>query len=593
MRFPRWLTVVLIGLIGLGVVFRFVNLNHKVYWHDETYTSMRASGYTRSEIDQAIFQNRAITATTLQQYQRIKPGSSPMDTVRSLAREDPQHPPLYFLMTRFWMQLVGDPFTSLFKSPLSVTRSLPALLSLLALPAMYGLAWELFAAHSIALMATALIAISPYDVLFAQTARQYSLLTVMVIASSYLLLRAMRLFQAIATSSASAQRHAIREPETWVNWGLYALSVAIGLYTQPFFSLTLIGHMVYVLACLSRDTAYRHQRWSIFKFFAGSVAIALIAFSPWIVVMAMNSQQAISTTDWTRTAPNFNYLLKLWILSFTALFSDLNFGFYNYWSYVLRLPFLFLIGVSLYYLVRRTKFSTWWFVVSSIAVPFLLLLIPDLILGGKRSAVSRYLVSCYPGVQLAVAHFLAIQLASKRIYSGRSPVFVQAQSSYTLRPNRRSIGQTWLSRGVLAIVVFISVLSLTISALAFSWWNKDLSFVNNQTADLLNKTTSPIMISDMGDDRTNTGELLSLSYLLKGDTPLLLLKSPDFVSTPEFQAIVQNKTAIAFRPSGVLYQNLEQTYGRLLQILTIERLWEIPVTSNNKPKTNEGIKKKD
>jgi len=592
-RFPRWLTGLLIGLIVLGIVFRFVNLNHKVYWHDEVYTSLRASGYTRSEIDKEIFQDREIPAVALQKYQRIKPESSAMDTVRSLALEDPQHPPLYFLMTRFWMQLVGEPFTAMFKSPISVTRSLAALLSLLALPAMYGLAWELFASHPIALLATTLIAISPYDVLFAQTARQYSLLTVMVILSSYLLLRAMRLFSAIGASSASAQRRAMQTPQTWRNWGLYALSLIVGLYTHPFFSLTIAGHIVYLVICLNQEPHYRQLRGSIFKFFVGAIAISLLAYSGWLVVMAVNSQRAIATTDWTRSAPSFNYLLKLWTLSFTSLFIDLDFGFYNRLTYLLRLPFLLLIGVSLYYLIKRTPFSTWLFVISSIVVPFFLLVIPDLVLGGKRSAVSRYLVSCYPGIQLVVAHFLASLLSSKQIYSGRSPVLVQAHSSYTLRPDRRRIWGTWLSRGVLAAIFLASLTSLTISALSFSWWNKDLSYANNQTAELVNKMSDPLVISDAGNDSTNTGELISLSYLFKEDVQLLLLKPSNFVKGQEFQAIVQNKSVVTFRPSGKLFQALEQTYGKLPQILAIERLWEIPVTSSHNTTSKQAIKKKD
>ena len=33
----------------VGVFFRFANLDAKVYWHDETYTSLRISGYTVNE----------------------------------------------------------------------------------------------------------------------------------------------------------------------------------------------------------------------------------------------------------------------------------------------------------------------------------------------------------------------------------------------------------------------------------------------------------------------------------------------------------------------------------------------------------------
>ncbi len=592
-RFPEWLRGLLILLIVIGVVFRFVNLNHKVYWHDEVYTTMRAAGYTRGEIDQELFQNRQIPGIELQRYQQIKPGSTAAHTIQSLAIEDPQHPPLYFLMTRYWMQWLGKGMTRLFNSPLTVMRSLPALLSLLALPAMYGLAWELFTSHAVSLLATALMAISPFDVLFAQTARQYSLLTVMVILSSYLLLRAIRLFQAAASQSATAQRHAARSPLTWLNWGLYAISVAIGLYTQPFFLLTIISHIAYVVACFYWEPHFSKQRETVFKFFAGSLAIAVLLFSPWLVVIVINVQRAIATTDWTHTAPGIDYLLKLWLLSFTALFIDFDFGFDNPWTFIARIPFLGLIMLSLYAVCRRTPPATWLFILLSILVPFGLLAIPDSILGGKRSATSRYLIACFPAVQLAVAYFLTTQLSLKRVYSGRSPVLSHTYTPYTLRPAPYTVCKTWVWRGTLAIIMVTSLASLTASALSNSWWNRDVSYYNDQTADILNKTASPIVISDIGDDYTNTGDLISLSYRLDNKVELLLVQSPDFVETKEFQTLLKGKTAIAFRPSKPLHQTLEQTFGQMQRILPGERLWKIEIAPNNNSNRNEKNKKKD
>jgi len=572
-RFPLWLKWLLVFLLALGVVFRFVNLNHKVYWHDETYTSLRAAGYTRGEIDDQLFQNRVIDAIELQKFQRIKPGSTPLDTLRSLAVEDPQHPPLYFLMTRFWMQALGAPLEWIFRSPLTVTRSLPALISLLSLPAMYALAWELFASHEIALLATTLLALSPFDVLFAQTARQYSLLTLMVVASSYLLLRALRLTYA---PPSNYSHHYRKPPPLWHCWALYAGSATIGLYTHPFFGLTLIGHAAYVgLNAWVAQSAGSPLKNTLTGF-AGAIAGAIILYLPWLVVMTVNAKRAFATTDWTQFSPGIDYLLKLWTLSFTALFFDLDFGFDNPWTYLARIPVLFLIFVSLYSLCRNTRPTTWLFVLTSILVPFLLLAIPDVVLGNKRSAVSRYLISSFPGVQLAVAYFLATKLSMKTLYSGRSQQQLAPPTAYTLRPNLYTPLVPFLWRGTLAVLLAGSLISLTVSALADSWWNKDLSYANNKTADVMNQTPTPIVISDIGDDFTNTGDLISLSYRLNKPVGFLLVKDPDFISTPEFRAALQGNTAIAFRPSRNLLAKLEQIYGKLSSALTIEKLWKIP-----------------
>lgn len=563
-RFPRWLNGVLIGLIVLGVIFRFVNLNHKVYWHDEVYTTMRAAGYTRSEIDAALFQNQSIQAGDLQRYQQLKPDSTVLDTVRSLAIEDPQHPPLYFVMTRGWMWALDWPLKTLFKSSLTTQRSLPALLGVAALPAMYGLAWELFALPSVALLATTLLALSPFDVLFAQTARQYSFLTLMVIASSYCLLRAIRL---------SSGRSRLSQSSHWVHWGSYSLAVAIGLYVQPFFGLTVLGHGAYGAGLWYASP--RLRRSPLWRWFLGSLVGAFLLYSPWVVVMFLNRDRAFLTTNWLQATVGLGYLFKFWLLSFTALFFDLDFGYNNPWTEIVRLPLLLFLCLSVYALCLRTPPKVWLFVVTAIAVPFLLLALPDLLFGSKRSTISRYLISCYPAIQLAVAYFLTTKLSAKPVYSGRSPKPQPSYSPRTLLPETFTWFKPWLWRSVFALLVIGSLASLTTSALANSWWNRDLSYFNDQTADFINAQSNVVIVSDLGPDQTNTGDLISLSYRLQPTTELFLLKDADGVSTPAFNTTLQGKTAIAFRPTPALQQRLETTYGSLSNVLEGERLYAI------------------
>ncbi|MEG4633406.1 glycosyltransferase family 39 protein [Microcoleus sp. AR_TQ3_B6] len=516
----RWLMSLLAFGILLGIGFRFFELDRKLYWHDEAYTSIRAAGFTRQEIDDKLFQNRIVPAPELQKYQRIKPGSTEADTIRSLALEDPQHPPLYFLMARWWMQQFG--------SSLTASRSLPAILSLLSLPLMYALAQELFASNLAALLATALLALSPFDILFAQTARQYSLLTATVIGSSWLLHRAVRL-------------------RGWQNWACYSLAIALGFYTHPFFCLTLIGHGVFIIAywLFVKKTKLRGHVTNSLFFLA--VTAALILYIPWIYVLATNLGRASATTDWTLVSPGWLYLVKLWTLSFTALFFDLDFGFNNIWSYLLRLPFLLLIVAAIYQICRRTSSSTWLFILTSIFVPFLLLALPDIILGGKRSAVSRYLISCFPGVQLAVAYLLASNVKNQQRF--------------------------W--QVILALVFTASVASCTVSAFSDTWWSKDLSYFNAEVAKIINKEAianrsikDTIVISDRGNDFTNMGDLLSLSYLLDKDVRLILMSQ-----SPDMEMLNKYSAPLVLRPSEKLRSALKQNQRRLEPILESGRLF--------------------
>ena len=542
----RWLLSLLAIAILLGIGFRCFEIDRKLYWHDEAYTSIRAAGFTRQEIDDELFQNRIVPAPELQKYQQIKPGSTAANTIHSLALEDPQHPPLYFLMARFWMQQFG--------SSLTASRSLPALLSLLSLPLMYALAKELFTSNLTALFATALLALSPFDILFAQTARQYSLLTVTVIGSSWLLLRAMRL-------------------QSWPNWVLYALSIALGLYTHPFFSLTLIGQGVFVIFYWLLVNKRELQGHVINSQFFLSVTAACILYIPWIYVLGTNLQRASATTDWTRVSPGLLYLVKLWTLSFTALFFDLDFGFDSIWTYLLRLPFILLIASAIYQVCRQTSTRNWLFILTSIFVFFLILVLPDLIVGGKRSAVSRYLISCFPGVQLAVAYLLANRPLLKSLSrTGKMPV---PQELCQMSNDVKNQQLFW--RVALATVFTASIASCTVSAFSNTWWSKDLSYFNARVARTINQEAianrsikDTIVMSDRGNDFTNMGDLLSLSYLLDKDVRLMLL-----TQSPDSEMLKKYPSPLVFRPSEKLRSALKQNQLRLEPILEYAKLFRV------------------
>lgn len=502
-----WIRRLLAIVIILGVSFRFINLDGKVYWFDEVYTSMRAAGYTSRSVDQAIFQNQTLFPPDLQQFQRPQPGSQVRTTVHSLMIEDPQHPPLYFVMARWWMQQFG--------SSLTASRSLPALISLLSLPMIYILGRELFRSRLTAGLAVVLLAISPFDILFAQTARQYSLLTLAVIASSGLLWRALR-------------------RQGWGVWLSYALALTVGFYSHPLFVLTLVAQALYILLWSgqrdplpepSSSTRLTHWRSTLDWRTLGRASVAFLLcgllYSPWMIVLYTNYQRATATTSWTKSQVGFLNLLKLWLLSFTSLFVDRDHGLEEPVNALLRLLVSVVIGVAFYQLVRHTPRQTWVFVVIITLVPFLLLAVPDLVLGGKRSAVSRYLIPCYPGVQLAVAYLL----------------------SQWLRRGR------WWGQAVGVLLIGGAVVSVTTSTLAPTWWSKSMSYFNGSVADVVNASSLPL-VSDRGNNYTNKGQLISMSYRLRSDLPLVLLSHP-----PDLNALPQTECWV-YQPSDLLQTSL-------------------------------------
>ena len=166
-RMSTWTIYLLVISLGIGILFRFCNLDEKIYWYDEVFTSMRASGYTEKYAVLSLSQDGITSAKEIQRFQHIRINSDTSDTIYSLASEDPQHTPLFYLLTRYWIKWFGE-------SP-AATRGLSAVISLLVFPCLFWLSYELFGSSSPAWYASALVAVSPYHVQYAQEAREYSL----------------------------------------------------------------------------------------------------------------------------------------------------------------------------------------------------------------------------------------------------------------------------------------------------------------------------------------------------------------------------------------------------------------------------------
>lgn len=307
------------------------------------------------------------------------------DTIQSLASEQLHHPPFYVLLVRQW--------TSWFGGTIAISRLLPGLLSLLSLPLLYALALELFGSPLTALFSTVLLAISPLEIFFAQTNAVYSLLSVVIIGSSGLLIRALRRF-------------------SWLDWITYGISVALGLYTHSLFGLTILVQGSYVLFLRlgrfpNRSLVRRRLFRKPFERFLVAMAIALLLYLPWLVVLIRNREQLlVSLTAVTATSTSILELLRDWYLNFTALFINLEFGLNEPFTYFLRLPIVLFLALALDTLRRRALWPGWLFVITSFGVPFFGLVLVDLLLSSNLSAMRSNLLPCYPAIYLMMGFWL-------------------------------------------------------------------------------------------------------------------------------------------------------------------------------------------
>lgn len=531
-----WLQPLVIILLTLGIFFRFVNLDKKVYWYDETITSLRLAGYTKEEFTEQVA-GPIIDIQTLQKYQRINSERGVVDTVKALAIGNPEQPPLYYAIAYFWRQLFGD--------SIAVTRSLSAAISLLVFPGIYWLCLELFNLPIVGLIATALIAVSPFHVLYAQEARAYSLLTVIILLSSCVFLRAIRL----ETRSALSQKQRI------IYWGLYAITITLGLYSQLLFILVIMGHGIYLFA-----TEIMHLKkpnhFSLKKFTGYLIAtlLGIIAFIPWILCIVNN----FSELGWVANKINILTLLTRLGINITSILFDvqigtkerlfdvisgkdnLQFGMDNLWLYTI-VPTLILVGYSLKFLCKNTPQSIWLFILILILSTATPLVFKDLISGGQRSSIARYLIPCYVGIQLAIAYLLANKITRKNT-------------------NQQKLWQT-----IAIVLISGGVLSCAISSQSESWWNKYSSYYNPQVANIINQATQPLIIS------SNAIRLTSLSYLLENKVKLQVVPGENLPKiTNGFSEI------FLFYPSKKLQLNLEKDENyKLDSVYPNGNLWRL------------------
>ncbi|MDZ8085306.1 MAG: glycosyltransferase family 39 protein [Nostoc sp. DedQUE12b] len=477
---PNRLQFLIVVLLMVGIFFRFFNLDRKVYWHDETFTSLRISGYTANEVKQQIFNGRIINKESFAKFQSPNMEKGLRDTIRSLEVEDPQHPPLYYIIARFWVEIFGNSVT--------VIRSLSAFISLLIFPSIYWLCRELFKASAwVSEVAIALMAISPIHLIYAQEAREYILWIVTVLLCSASLLRALRL---------ESKDRVLRI----LNWGMYAVTLMLSLYTFLFSGFVMIAHGIYVIA----TAKFKFTR-TVKAYLLASLA-GLLAFTPWIIVIIVNLLQLKSSTAWTKRHLPLDVLIKSWLLQLNRIFLDLNSGFENPFNYIITPFFLVLFGYSIYFICRKSNYKIWLFIVTLIMIPALPLMLPDLLFGGIRSLAERYLLISYLGIQLAVTYLLATQLHNKS--------FV-----------RRRIWQI-----IMGLVIICGLVSYGVSSQAETWWSKVISSGNPQVAKIINQATHPLLISN--DSGINYGNVFSLSYLLEPKVQFQLVKDRSIPNIP-------------------------------------------------------------
>jgi uncharacterized membrane protein len=435
---------------------RLIGLDHLPVWHDEVFTLVRVFGQP-AELWETLFSGRLLTPDEIVAFQRPDPSTGWGDTLRALA-EHPEHAPLYYLLGRLSAMLPLDPVTALRGTSAAVGMLLPL--------GAFWLMRELFGRGPVPWVAAALVAISPLHVLYAQEARQYALWTLLVLAASASLLRAL-------------DRNRPRD------WWLYGLMTTLGLYSHLLFALMLPVHAAYIWlgAAPSSDLRRRVQELPIRSWLL-SVGVASFLFLPWILVLLLGFGATVGHTEWMDRAVGAQRNLLAWGGHIVRAFLDVSPN-----SQPPPVSLLLLVPVAagvVVYLVRAPRPRSWLLVL--IALAYLgVVLGPDLLLGGSRSLHVRYGLPAVLAVQLMMAWVVGSALAR----GGTS----------------RSVAAI-----ALAVVMAFGGYSQWRILNAETWWNKHFSAWNPEVARTVNALDRPlVLVSPSG---VAAGELVSLAYRL-------------------------------------------------------------------------------
>lgn len=240
-------------VIGCGL--RFAQLTSKPPWTDEFATLVFSLGNSY----QTIPLNEMISIDVLLQPLHPNPDARIGDVVSLLLDRD-NHPPLYFVLAHWWMQLFppDGEYANLWAA-----RSLPAIFGVLSIPAIYGLGKLTFRSRLVGQLSAAMMAVSPYGVFLAQEARHYTLAILCVIASLGCLTIAVR------------HLWKCRPLPLWLVF-LWIFVNGLGLSVHYFFSLTLTAEAIALIVLLWQQFTKNKHRSFLSDFLAIWWRLALV-----------------------------------------------------------------------------------------------------------------------------------------------------------------------------------------------------------------------------------------------------------------------------------------------------------------------------
>ncbi|MEI6090763.1 MAG: glycosyltransferase family 39 protein [bacterium] len=225
----------LLGIIGLGIILRLINIGLESYWFDEIYS--------------------------------IALAKMPLNEIPVLTSRD-FHPPFYYMLLNIWMIIFGNTET--------VARSLSGLFSVLTIPIIFTIAKNVFNKKT-ALFSAIIFAVSRINIFYSQEVRMYTLLALLASISYLLIIKILQ--------------NKDKKPILWV---LYILVNSAMTYTHNFAFLIILSQVLYILFFWFKTKSAKSAKPIQFII---SYIVLFLLYLPWLFVF-LGQMKSVSNGFW-------------------------------------------------------------------------------------------------------------------------------------------------------------------------------------------------------------------------------------------------------------------------------------------------------
>ena len=418
--------------ILLGAFFRVYALDAPLFWQDEVATALRVTGHDAAGYAH-VFDGKIHSLAEIRSFVELDPAKTPLDVAATILREDPQHVPIYYMLERGVIGVVG--------TSASAFRVLSVACGLLAI----GLAFVLgrqIAGKRVGFVAASLVALSPIFILMSRQAREYAL------------------FADVALLATIAFVYALRR-ENLAAWIVYALCVVAGVYSDSLFPLIVIGHGVAAIAV-------NGLRSRAFVAWLGASLAGALTLVPWIVAAQRAGSRVAGSEEWIHRTYPFTILIEKTAFNLGTLAFDGEYA-------SLRLIVVALVGIALLgaFTIAGVRASRGLArsLPLAIALPTpIVLAAADVATHSHFATVPRYLVASWVGLDLAVAVGIGVALTTPRL--------------------RRYAFASWIA------ILLLGVAAATLRGGAENWWDNSDGIAYQALARVIDAHDRPLVASE-------------------------------------------------------------------------------------------------